>query len=225
MPAVVCSWLIGSNFEQRLFIMASTMGLEKTTTLDSIPKRHWVTTLLAVWMFADAVLMLFWEAIQLYSVWGFHHRTGTPHPTIALPWPYVIFDYLRGLLNLFPAPHLLLAVPEIVFYKLMHLPRTSSLLRDSLLTVTVAAIAVAIGYGLLLAREWARWSYAALCILSVVLTVFFGWAGSMHLIAFVYGLIGGFVLPIVLLVFLFRRGLIVQPRRGSSSVNRGGASA
>jgi hypothetical protein len=175
--------------------------------LTRTPKRHWVATLLAVWMFADAFLMLFQQAVQLYSVWGFHHRVRMSHPPI---WHLVMLAYLWGLLSFLPAPHLLLALREAILFHLLHLPHTSSLLRDSLLNMTVLGISVAMGYGLLRMRQWARWSYAGLCIISLVLTLFFQWAASGHPYAVVYGWIGGFILPSVLLVFLIRRGLVAQ---------------
>ena len=36
--------------------------------MNSTRKRHWVTTLLAVWMFADATLMLLWTMYLLYGL-------------------------------------------------------------------------------------------------------------------------------------------------------------
>jgi hypothetical protein len=173
-------------------------------------KRHWVVTLLAIWMFADGLLMLLWEAEQLYSVWGFRHRAGMSRPSAWLIWRHAILDNLWGLLQLLPTPHLLLTLREIVLFQLLHSPRTSSLLRDSLLNLAVFAIAVALGYGLLRAREWARWSYAGLCGLTLVLSILFGWATSIHPSAAMFRFFGGFVSPIVLLVFLVRRGLVAQ---------------
>ena len=170
-------------------------------------KRHWVATLLAVWMFADALLMLLWEAQQLYSVWGFHYRTRMPHSPI---WRIVIIDNLFGLLGLLPAPHLLLALPQVFF------PRTNSLMRDSLLNIAIFGIAVATGYGLLRMRQWARWSYAAVCVLSIVLSLFFNRPAATLLIAIYNKFIGGIILPVVLLIFLFRRGLAAQSREASS---------
>jgi hypothetical protein len=173
-------------------------------------KRHWVATLLAAWMFADALLMLLWEAQQRYSVWELYHGTRMSHPSI---WLGAIVDNLRGLLNLLPAPHLLFALREAVLFHLLHLRRTPSLMQGSLLNFVVFGISVALGYGLLRMRQWARWGYAGLCVLSLILSIFLGWAASFHPLVAIFRFVS-LILPIVLLVFLFRRGLVAPPRQG-----------
>jgi hypothetical protein len=179
-------------------------------------KRHWVATVLAVWMFADALLMLLWETQQRYSVWELRHRPRMPHPSI---WLNAITDNLWGLLNLLPAPHLLFVLREAVLFHLLHLRRTPSLMQGSLLNFAVFGISVAMGYGLLRMRQWARWGYAGLCVLSLMLSIFLGWAASFHPLVAIFRLIG-LILPIVLLIFLFRRGLVAPPRGGPLIPNR-----
>lgn len=186
--------------------------------MPSTAKRHWVATLLAGWMFADALLALLWEATQLYSVWGFkpdHDFQRRTHHLVAQPslwylWRIGIIEYFSGLLQLLPAPHLLLGLREAVVYGLLHSRRTSSLLRDSALNITVFVIAVVLGYGLLKTREWARWSYAVVCVATLLLAILWGLPLAFTHPVAIYRMISFLISPIALLVFLFRRGLVVQ---------------
>ena len=130
------------------------------------------------------------------------------HPSI---WLGAIVDNLWGLLNLLPSPHLLFGLREAVLFHLLHLRRTASLTQGSLLNFTVFGISVAMGYGLLRMRQWARWGYVGLCVLSLGLSISLGWAASFHPLVAIFRFIG-LILPVVLLIFLFRRGLVVQTR-------------
>ncbi|HKF21984.1 MAG TPA: hypothetical protein VKE93_10465 [Candidatus Angelobacter sp.] len=183
-------------------------------------KRHWVTTLLAVWMFADAALMLLWTIYELYLFWDFQLRPPN-QPLVPAPrhnagmsaglLVLAIWYNFRLLLSLLPAPHLLqgwLAMPWARRHFWMH-----SYLVSIWFDLAVSGIAVALGYGLLRMREWARWSYAGLCVLAIVSL------GGVQFGLFLWPLtiLTAFILPIALLVFLFRRGLSVPPREGSPS--------
>src|SRR5215469_7255812 len=135
-------------------------------------RRHWVTTLLAVWMFADAAQMLLWTMSELYMrLWGFHHRPpnqplGPNAGMNAGMWVLAIWYSLRLLLSLLPVPHLLQHLDQIPWLS----GEARMILNHVALWVDLAVtgIAVALGYGLLRMREWARWSYAALCVFTVV---------------------------------------------------------
>jgi hypothetical protein len=183
-------------------------------------RRHWVTTLLAVWMFADAALMLLWTINLLYGLWDYHHR---PHnlPLVPAPrqpagmtprlWFLAIWENFRILLSFLPAPHLLLGLLQIPWVR-HHVYWAYLNTLNIWFSLAVVGIAVALGYGLLRMREWARWSYAGLCVLAIV---FLG--GYQFGLFWPLTILCAFIMPIALLVFLFRRGLSVPPRGGSLS--------
>lgn len=84
-------------------------------------KRHWFTTLLAIWMFADALWLLIWETNELYMLWGFYHRPHTwPPPVSPTPhaglWLAAIFYNFELLLRFFPVPHLLIVVRQTALF-------------------------------------------------------------------------------------------------------------
>jgi len=178
-------------------------------------RRHWVTALLVVWMFADAAQMLFWTMSQLYTLWEFHHRP--PSQPLGRPgmhagmWVVAIWYNFRLLLSLLPSPHFLQVLHQIPWVR----RRLGMDLHPVTLwfDLAVAGMTVALGYGLLRMREWARWCYAGVCVFAIVSL------GGVQFGLFLWplNLMGGFILPIALLIFLFRRGLSAAPRGGSPS--------
>jgi hypothetical protein len=179
-------------------------------------RRHWVTTLLAVWMFADALWLLLREANHLYTLWEFHHRPHvwppavSPRPNAGF-WLTAIYFNFERLLRLFPVPHLLLVVRQTALFRMLDPGSTNSNALDSAMNLALFGIALAMGYGLLRMREWARWNYAALCVLSLLLFQPWGFL-------FFFLMIANVAIPIALLVFLFRHGLAAKPRMISAPV-------
>lgn len=117
----------------------------------------------------------------------------------------------RLLLSLIPSPHLLEGLRQLPWVRrqlgmdLHHVAIWFDL--------AVEGIAVGLGYGLLRMREWARWSYSGLCVLAIV------FLGGVQFGLFLWPLsvLAAFILPITLLMFLFRHGLSASPRTDSSS--------
>jgi len=126
-------------------------------------------------------------------------------------WVVAIWYNFRLLLSLLPSPHFLQVLHQI--------PWVRRRLGMDLHHVTiwfdlaVAGMTVALGYGLLRMREWARWCYAGVCVFAIVSL------GGVQFGLFLWplNLMGGFILPVALLIFLFRRGLSAAPRGGSPS--------
>jgi hypothetical protein len=186
----------------------------------SAKKRHWVTTFLAVWMFADALWLLTWAAYDLYTLWSFYHRPHLWPPPVAPRsqqgfWIAAIFFNFESLLKLFPVPHVLLGMYQIAWFRTAMFRllgpswQTSHVLNSSI-NFAVLGLAIAMGYGLLRMREWARWCYCGFCLLW--LWLFFPFVSVLFIFRMVYGLI----IPVALLVFLFRNGLADKPARSSS---------
>lgn len=181
--------------------------------METAKRRHWFTTFLAVWMFADALWLLLWETNQLYTSWEFHHRPHTWPPTVppkspAGFWLTAIFFNFDLLLRLFPVPHLLFVVRQTALFRSVDWRNLNAL--NSSMNIALFCMALAIGYGLLRMREWARWSYAALCVFTLLLFPPRG-------LFFFFLLITNFAIPVALLVFLFRHGLAAKPRTVSVS--------
>jgi hypothetical protein len=182
-------------------------------------RRHWIATLLAVWMFADAALMLSFTFYELYTLWAFHHRppnqpwllrpghNGGMSPGLLV---LAIWDNFRLLLSFLPAPHLV----QLWFHTPWALRRlgTHSYPVTIWFDLAVTGMAVALGYGLLRMREWARWSYAGLCVLAILSLGGFQFGLFWPLTA-----LSAFIMPIVMLVFIVRRGLSAPPRGGPLS--------
>jgi hypothetical protein len=184
-------------------------------------RRHWLTTLLAVWMFADALPLLVWDVGDLVMQWRFSHsphvwpRPVSPNPRAGFLLSAIFYNFMI-LLGLFPAPHLLMVVRETALFRMLHPGGNLNALNSSI-NIALFGMALAMGYGLLRMREWARWCYAALCVFCLLL--FFPQKG----LFFYVFIITNVAIPVALLVFLFRHGLAAKPRTvpASAGENQG----
>lgn len=173
-------------------------------------RRHWLTTLLAVWMFADALWLLVWDVLTFVEQWRFSHsphawpRSVPPTPRAGFLLSAIFFNFMI-LLGLFPVPHLLMAVRETALFRILE-PGSSNFVLYSSINIALFGMALAMGYGLLRMREWARWCCAALCIFCLLL--YFPQKGLFFYVLIVTKV----AIPVALLVFLVRHGLAAKPR-------------
>lgn len=175
-------------------------------------KRHWVAKILAIWMFvyaANAVLLRFLMLSGVLFLGRQGSAVGAAGPLWHgwRVWALAIEQLVLDILHLLPTPDLLPALRAFVI-STFHLTNRAIYLRESILiTASLVALAVAMGFGLLRGHEWARWSYAVLCLLGLVLH-------SNHSLS-LFGLLGllvQLIAPILLLIFLIWRGLFVTTR-------------
>jgi hypothetical protein len=179
-------------------------------TFAEAPRRHWVTTLLAIWMFVYMALALAYNLMlyipRAHWMWG-----PNDHPSQVRLWTTSILYTVWSLLDLLPTPNQLVLLREIVRH-LLHLPNTYSFVREVFFRGILLLLPLALGYGLFRVREWARWGYTSLCFLAVGQWVI-GWITGLSVrhISYVTAF-GEPILAVALIVFLVRRGLTAKPR-------------